>query len=265
MVPHALNSFIMKQQTKSLSVMIVDGDPKSAKTLSNIIDSRNSELEILGIFNEPTRAMKVLRERIPDIVFIDMETPEMNGLDMIKLLPPGLERNVIYITNHEVFAVKALGLGIQDYMLKPISEPIVHATVDNFIARKHQEQFRLRQKLSDKLLINKHDRAIIIDVNDIVYIEAEGPYANFALVDNTHIKSSKAIGYYLNLLSDKGSLMRVNRSYAINFDHIKEIVKDENGDGKLVLKNEHQIEFSSKMKNRLIQNIQEIINGSIRG
>jgi DNA-binding LytR/AlgR family response regulator len=72
------------------------------------------------------------------------------------------------------------------------------------------------------------------------------------------------MGYYLKLLTDMPNLIRVNRSYVVNFDHIKEIVKEDNNAGTLILNNGKSIEFSANVKNRLLQNISELLAQYIR-
>lgn len=255
----------MSEKNDNLRVMIVDDDEMSSKLLSKIISDYTTDLEITGVYNEPSKAMKALKDGYPDIVFLDVDMPGISGIDLVKILPPGMEKNVIYVTGHEKFAVDALKLGVGDYLLKPITASVLVDAVDNFRSKKHVEAFELRNKLSDKLLINRHDRAVIVDINSILFLEAEGPYTHFKMVDGQSVKSSKTIGYYLKLLSDKSNLLRVNRSYVINFEHVKEIVKDDKGAGKVVFTNDNFIEFSSTVKNRLIQNIQDVLSKSVRG
>ncbi len=72
------------------------------------------------------------------------------------------------------------------------------------------------------------------------------------------------MGYYLKLLTDMPNLIRVNRSYVVNFDHIKEIVKEDNNAGTLILNNGKSIEFSANVKNRLLQNISELLTQYFR-
>lgn len=250
---------------ENLSVMIVDDDERSSDAISKIIADDLKELKIQGIYRETGPAIKALREKIPDIVFLDMDMRGNKGMDILKLIPPGLEKNVIYVTGQEQVALDAIKTGVADCLLKPVSPGGVVAAVDHIRAKRQAELFDLRNKLKDKLLINKHDKAVVIDINEIVYMEADGPYTKFVTSDSARIKSSKSLGYYLRLLADKHILQRVNRSFVINFEHIREIIKDENGGGRLVLSNNESIEFSTGMKNRLIQNIQELLSKTIRG
>lgn len=255
----------MTKNQQLLSVVILDNDKTISRNLQKFIENSSHVIGSLNVYHDPLSAIRSLRENIPDLLFLNIDSRELNGLDVLRLLPPGVEQTVVYITDHDKIGVEALRLGAREYLLSPVKESEVKMIIDNLVARKRVETQNRRATFNDKLLINKQDRAVIINIDEILYIEAEGPYSNFFLVDKTTVKSSKSLGYYLKLLADKRNLIKINRSYVVNFDHIKEVVKDGSGEGILVLSNQQRVEFSNNSKSRLLQGIQEIINNSIRG
>ncbi len=255
----------MNKSQAALNVVILDNDKSISRNLLKHLKNCEKFINTLNHYHDPLSAIRSIRENMPDILFLNIDSNELNGLDVLRLLPPGAEEHVVYITDHEKIGVEALRLGAREFLVSPVDEADVRLVFEGHINSRQTETKVLYANFSNKLLINKQDRAIILNIDDILYIEAEGPYSNFFMVDKSMVKSSKSLGYYLKLLTDKKNLIKINRSYVVNFDHIKEVIKDVSGDGILVLSNKQQVEFSNNSKSRLIQGIQEIMSNAIRG
>jgi two-component system, LytTR family, response regulator len=255
----------MKSEKPSVKVMILDHEDSESFKLSALIQDNFNEVEIYGVFNDGKKAQHAINENTPDILFIkDNTNSGDSALDFLKTLPKGIENNVVYITENEKNALQALRYGVRDFVINPIEPKEIKSVLSGFIARQTAIAEPALNNYRNKIMINKKDRAIILDISNILFMEAEGPYTNFVMHDNSEVKSSKSMGYYLKLLTDMPNLIRVNRSYVVNFDHIKEIVKEDNNAGTLILNNGKSIEFSANVKNRLLQNISELLAQYIR-
>lgn len=255
----------MKSDKPSVKVMILDHEDSESSKLSALIQDNFNEVEIYGVFNDGKKAKTAITENTPDILFIkDNASNGDNSLDFLKTLPQGIENNVVYITENEKNALQALRYGVRDFVMNPTEPKEIKSVLSGFIARHTPAVEPAFSNYRNKIMINKKDRAIILDIANILFMEAEGPYTNFVMNDNTEVKSSKSMGYYLKLLTDMPNLIRVNRSYVVNFDHIKEIVKEDNNAGTLILNNGKTIEFSANVKNRLLQNISELLTQYFR-
>jgi two-component system LytT family response regulator len=255
----------MKSDKPSVKVMILDHEDSESSKLSALIQDNFNEVEIYGVFNDGKSAKNAITENTPDILFVkDNTSTGDTALEFLKTLPQGIENNVVYITENEKNALQALRYGVRDFVMNPTEPKEIKSVLSGFIARHSPVIEPVFHNYRNKIMINKKDRAIILDIANILFMEAEGPYTNFVMNDNTEVKSSKSMGYYLKLLTDMPNLIRVNRSYVVNFDHIKEIVKEDNNAGTLILNNGKSIEFSANVKNRLLQNISELLTQYFR-
>lgn len=229
-----------------------------------MITDHFNEVEIFGVVSDPNSVQKAIEDGSPDVLFVMDSLENDNSFDFINKLPSDMDSHVVYVTNSEKNVVSAMRLGIKDFLMNPSDGNEVKALMNDLISRRAEVAVDSFAKYKNKLLINKIDKAVIIDISNILYMEADGPYTNFIMNDKTEVKSSKSMGYYLKLLSDMPNLMRVNRSIVVNFEHIKEIVKGDQNEGTLILSNGQTIAFSASVKNRLLQNITETLSQYFR-
>lgn len=253
----------MTDKTLQLTAGIIDDEILSAKLLEKLIQDYIPEVAVTCICTDPADAIRQLKEKQVDLIFLDMDMPEIKGLELLKMMPAGTEKHVICVTGHENFAIEALRMGVQDYLVKPVTASMLREAMDQYLKKRENPDTNIRLDLSGKLFINRQDRAFIVNVDDILFLEAEGPYTIFHMVDKEVIKSSKSLGYYKKVLENKLNLVAVHRSYILNFSHIKEIIKDDDGEGLVIMSNGQNLEFSNVSKNRLIQFIQEVLSGNM--
>jgi two-component system, LytTR family, response regulator len=254
----------MDNKKQIINACIVDDDIFSGNLLKKIIDDYSPEVRVLNVFTDPYTAIMGLRDNLPDLIFLDVEMPEMNGIELLKLLPTGTEKKVIYVTGHDKFAIDAVKLGVQDYLMKPITAAQVKESIDNFIRKTSFYQEQLVNNLANKMMINRQDKLHLINIDDILYLEAEGPYTHFHMLNGEQIKSSKSLAHYRRTLEDNSDFFSIHRSYFLNFKHIVAIEKDSNNEGVLIMTNEQKIEFSAGVKNKLIQTIQDVLAANVR-
>lgn len=243
---------------KPFSAVIVDDEQLSVKLISQIVEDIAPELKVQSTFTNPVDAAGHLKNAMPDVLFIDMDMPELQGLDLLKTLGGPGDSYVISVTGHEKFAVEALRSGVNDYLVKPITPGMMREAIDRFIQRKELEQETDNINLTGKILINRHDKTLVLNVKDIMYIAADGPYTYFYTSDNEEIKSSKSLGYYKNLLEPYPQFASVHRSYLINFDKIKEIIKDDK-ESAVVMENGKVVTFDKASKSRLPNLINDVL------
>lgn len=253
----------MTSKQHKLNTIIVDDDYSSGILLKSIIEEYIPELEVSEIYNEPSKAAGNLVKEMPDILFLDVEMPEFSGLDLVKLINPTNANNIVFITGHEKYAIEAIKLGVKYYLLKPITATHVKEVVSNILKQRILHEEQIRAQMSNKLLINRHDRASVVNIDEILYMEADGPYTEFHLTNGQQIRSSKSLGNYKKALQDKPNFIQVHRSVVLNFNHIREILKEDNN-GVVVLTNDIRLDVSSSSSAKLIQNIHEILAKSMR-
>ncbi|MBL7811943.1 MAG: response regulator transcription factor [Bacteroidetes bacterium] len=249
--------------TQKLSAVLVDDNKQSALLIGEIIRRYIPELELIQVFDQPTIALDYILQHQPEVLFLDIDMPEYNGIELAKLLPEDIRKRVIYITGHQEYAISALKLGVQDYLLKPVTALEIREAVNRIL-----EQLKVAAPSSaviPRLVLNKNDRMYLIDFDDILYLNADGQYTDIYLADGRCMRSSNSLGYYKTLLAERSNFIPLHRSYIVNMNNIKEIEKDENNDGTILMSNGHQLVFSTKIKNKLIQSIQEAISKNFKG
>jgi len=248
----------MENHKKQFTAVIVDDEQLSVRLISQIIQDVAPEIRTKATFTNPLEAAKHLEGDMPDMLFIDMDMPELQGLELLKQLGGPGNTYVVSVTGHENFAVEALRSGVHDYLVKPITAAMVRETIDRFLGKKELESQTEAINLTDKILINRHDKTIVLNVNDILYIAADGPYTHFYTSNNDEIKSSKSLGYYKQLLEPYPKFASVHRSYLINFDKIKEIIKDDK-ESAVVMENGVTVSFDKASKSRLPNLINDVL------
>ena len=121
-----------------LKAAILDDEIRGSKLLSQKLDSFKDELQVVGIFNEPAKALHAISELKPDVLFLDVEMPGMNGFQFLERLG-SFDFEVIFTTAYDSYTLDALRLSAVDYLLKPIDEEELKAAIT-----------RLRKRVAEK-------------------------------------------------------------------------------------------------------------------
>ncbi|MBZ4189224.1 LytR/AlgR family response regulator transcription factor [Niabella beijingensis] len=202
-----------------LICLLVDDNKVARVILRKILRNVNA-VEVVGECESALEAKSFLEFNHVDVLFLDVEMPEMNGLELLKLLPN--RPHTILTTAKEQYAVEAFELNVVDYLVKPFTLTRVLAAID-----KVQELIRFKQSqqadaITPKHLFIKENKVIRkINVEDILWMEAKGDYVQFNLPDKTYMVHGS-----LKTIEDKFStdkFVRVHRSYVIAIDKVEYI------------------------------------------
>ncbi len=201
-----------------LKCIAIDDEPLALKQIQSYIE-KTAFLMLSGTFLNPIEAMQNINDSHPDLLFVDINMPDLNGVDLVKSLenPP----MVIFTTAYNEYAIDGFKLDAVDYLLKPISYG------DFFkAANKAKELYNLRQPSDETISINEdylfvksEYRLVRIKFSDIKYIEGMREYVRIHLSDGTSIMtllSMKSIEERL----PKDCFMRVHRSFIVNLNKI---------------------------------------------
>ena len=199
-----------------MNCLVVDDEEMSRMLVKNFVEQTNS-LNLIGVCASGTEAMEVLNKSDVDILFLDIEMPDMSGYDLIKTLvhPP----EIVLITAKADHAVEAFNYNVADYLVKPIS----YARFLQAISKIKDNLRGLgRPKESPNDLYVRSDSKIVrISFDDIYYIEALADYIMIFTQKNKHIVHSTMKGFQNRLPSNK--FARVHRSYIVNKDKVETI------------------------------------------
>ena len=201
-----------------MNCIIIDDDKLTCKILEGYV-SKSDTLTLIGSFNDPVTARNVLSKRHDvDLIFLDIEMPEMSGFDIIGSLdfPP----NIIVVSSAEEYALRAFDFNVVDYLLKPVTYARFCKAIDKTIRYFSRKETPLSS--GDKEIFIKNGSSLIkLKLNEIVFIEALENYVTLSTRDNKYTIhfTMKAIENQL----PSSIFIRVHRSFIINKSMIKAI------------------------------------------
>ncbi len=212
-----------------MNCIIIDDDPLSRKIIEGFIDKTES-LSLFGSYESPLSAFKAFNEDNEiDLVFLDIEMPEMSGLDFLNTLdsPP----MIIIVSGQEKYALEAFEHDVVDYLLKPIALPRFYKSVNK--AQKRFQDKESISKLPEEIFIKKKNSTLVrLRYDEILWVEA---LENYVTVST--FKEKFTIHFTMKAIENKlpsGMFKRVHRSYIVNVQRI-EVIEDNN----VIVKVEH--------------------------
>lgn len=220
-----------------LKTIIVDDEPDAVSFIHSIIKEYCPKLQVVGTANSAKEGSKLIIEKVPDLVFLDVEMPKGSGFDLLSNFPDK-SFDVIFITAFNHYAIKAIKFSAVDYILKPININEFIKAVDKVIEKKSQHPRNqtgfttllenIRSSMPTKLAIPTSDGMEYLNTNEIIRIEADRSYSWFFLVGNRKILVSRNLKEYQELLSDR-NFFRTHNSHLINLEYVKKYIRHEGG------------------------------------
>lgn len=238
------------------SVLVVD-DEKHARTRILKYLGKDPEITVIGECTNGKEAIESIRKRKPDIIFLDIQMPEIDGLGVVETIGVDNMPAVIFVTAYDQYAVNAFKVNALDYVLKPIGQERLNEALnkakanlggDNMgdlnnrlmglIKQMNQEQ----SDYLDRITIKSSDHIYFIKVGDIDWIEADDNYVRIHTNDKTHLlrETMKNLENTLN----PSAFLRIHRSAIVNMDRIKEIQQWFNNEYVVILKNGKELTMS---------------------
>jgi two-component system, LytTR family, response regulator len=209
-----------------LKVVIIEDEQKSLELLRDLINS-NGSVKIAGFTTNPGVAIDLINRVKPDILFLDIRMPGINGFEILDGLSElkSVAPVVVFTTAFDEFAVQAFEYAAFDYLLKPIDPERLAKTLDRCIAIKQsgtdQKPHLLREVLN-KLIYRNVSGIVIIDPSELVYVEAAGNYSSFRLSDGRNETVTVSLGKVEEQL-DPLYFFRTGRTFLINLRFLKKI------------------------------------------
>lgn len=209
-------------------VLIVDDEPLARKAMSLAL-AEFPEIEIIGDCADGFEALKVISQKKPEVVFLDIQMPKLDGFDVLELLdnPPF----IVFVTAHDEYALKAFESHALDYILKPVKKERLRKTLDRVEKRLRErsgqpmdELLNHHQKLHTplvRILVRDRSRIHIIPVEEISHIEAQDDYVALHTGDRSYLKKETLSGLENRL--DSQQFLRIHRSYLLNIDYLSKI------------------------------------------
>lgn len=219
----------------TLTAVIVDDEAHGIEFLKYSLEKYCPKVTIAKSFTAALEALNEIPLLKPDILFVDVEMPRMNGFELVERLQ-NIGIKVIFVTAYNEYALKAFRVAAVDYLLKPIdSDELKEAVQKVFDTRETPEsgiqellQFMKARQGLNKVSISTDKGVYFIDPEEIIYCTSDGSYSELYLINGSKLVSSKAIGEFEKLLSEKG-FFRIHHSYLINVQHLRKFSKTDGG------------------------------------
>jgi len=221
----------------NLKAIIVDDEHDAVSFISSIISEYCDNIDVIGTANSAKEGIKIIRDQVPDIVFLDVEMPHGSGFDLLANFPRKTF-DVIFITAFNHYAIKAIKFSAVDYILKPINinefleavKKVEESRVNKLNTDHNFEALfeNLRSNLPSKLAIPTSDGMEYLNTKEIIRIEADRSYSRFFLNDGRKYLVSRNLKEYQELLSDR-NFFRTHNSHLINLDHVKKYYRHDGG------------------------------------
>lgn len=211
-----------------IKAIIVDDEPLAIEILKKYSDTIDY-LEILGTFTNPLEAIRFISKEAIDLIFLDIEMPMINGVDLVESLKT--KPNIIFTTAFPQYAVDGFNLDAVDYLLKPISyKRFLKAINKTFNGVNQKEEINdnpiFVNNSENKFIFVKSDyENIKVTIQDIKYIEGLKDYLKIHLSTNKSILTLSNFSSIIEKI-DNQDFIRVHNSYVVNLNYIKSIQKN---------------------------------------
>lgn len=249
-----------------LRAVIVEDEMHSRESLKNLLRDFCPQVEVCGAAGSIEEAVPLILSVQPSLLFLDIELQNGTGFDLLRRLPD-MDFEVIFTTAFEQYAIQAIKFSSLDYLLKPIDIDELQEAVAKALQKQNKNQNKTQLEVlmanlesqrpgaQNRICLATAEGLEFLQVEDILYCEANGSYTNFHLRDGRKIVVSKNLKEYENLL-DGRPFMRVHNSFLINLREVQRFVRSEGG--YILMKNNAQISISPKKRDEFLQRMTSI-------
>jgi two-component system LytT family response regulator len=248
----------------AIRALIVDDEPL-ARDCIRLALAELPDVELAGECKDGESAVRQIRKLSPDLVFLDVQMPGMDGFDVIETVGSERMPPVIFVTAFDRHAIRAFDVHALDYLLKPFDDARLHDAVRHARARIDDERIGSLAERLTALLENRHspetkvlrrlavrerERIRYIDVSDVDYLTAEGNYVRLHVGRETHLIRLTLSALERDL--DDERFQRIHRSTIVNLDRVAELQPWGGGDYVAILKDKQKLRVSRTYRDGLL-------------
>ena len=243
--------------------VIVDDEPAAREAVATFL-ADEPRVEIVGEAGDGNAAVEVVRRTVPDLLFLDVQMPDRDGFGVLEALGDAVPPGVVFVTAHDEHALRAFEVHALDYVLKPFGRPRFAAAVARALRRLEAEDaLAARRTLATLLegrrtaggaagqLTSNRDeeapraprrlgvrvgaRTVLVPVEEVEWAEADGDYVRLHAGGKVHLLAARM--HALEAALGHGRFLRIHRSVLVNLDRVRELVRDPDGGGQVLLDN----------------------------
>lgn len=242
-----------------IKTIIIDDEPLARQIVKEYL-SGFSEIELVAECGDGFEAVKAIQQHQPELIFLDIQMPKINGFETLELLDRKPE--VIFTTAFDEYALKAFEQNAVDYLLKPFSSDRFEKAVSKFISSKKTKTNESSLKIEQldnaakkhldeahRIVVKNGSNILILPVGDVLYIEAYDDYVKVFNKETFYLKK-KTMSYYEDTL-DATQFVRIHRSFILNINYITRIEPVDKNNQLAVLKSGIKLPLSKTGYSRL--------------
>jgi two-component system, LytTR family, response regulator len=262
-----------------IRTVVVEDEPVSRDRLLALL-GEEEDIEVVGACADGREAAEAIVNRSPDLVFLDIQLPEMSGLELARRLNPDRRPAVVFVTAHDTYALPAFEIHALDYLLKPFSAQRFRSALA--YARQHLAQRRATslgrqildmlpdmqpaaaalpqpppQTMLDRLVVKSSGRIYFVRIADIDWCEAAGNYIRVHVGAQSHL--IRETMNRLEIQLDARQFVRIHRSTIVNVDRIQELRSSFNGEHVVLLRSGVRLTMSRGYKDGLQESLRRPI------
>lgn len=245
-----------------ITALLIDDDSNLRSGMKGLLERYAPGIQILGEADSVKAGIDAIERLAPDVIFLDIQLGDGTGFDILEQISSGAGRiasNVVFITAHEQYAVKAFRFSALDYLLKPVDPEDLKKVVekirkavsgnDNYAhidlllenIRKKVDKFK-------RIALSTSEGIHLFEVSDIIRCESQDNYTKFFIKDRKPILIAKTLKEYEDLLAEQG-FERIHQSHLINLAYLRSYIKKDGGYA--VMADNSHLPISQRKKERL--------------
>ena len=248
--------------TEIIRVLIVDDEPLARGVLREMLQS-DPDVTIVGECANGKEAVHAIRELAPELLFLDIQMPEMGGFEVLDALEEGQTPHLVFVTAYDQYAVRAFEVHALDYILKPFDRERFQTSWQRAKAQLLRERnggveqkilslledLKAGTKYLERLVIKSSGRIYFLETNEIDWIQAEGNYVSVHTGKKAHLLRETISSLEKQL--DPKKFLRIHRSAIVRIDSIKELQPWFHGEYHIILHDGTQLTLSRNYRDRL--------------
>jgi two-component system, LytTR family, response regulator len=247
-----------------IKTMIADDEKPARTRLLALLESR-SDVEVVGVARTGREAVELVRTRKPDLLFLDIHMPELDGFGVLREIPPARVPLTIFVTAHDRYAIRAFEAHAIDYLLKPFSDErfetaLEHARESLLHAVKTDWMSKISNLLGEetpgqntaplqRIVLRAGGRVTFLELKELDWISAAGVYLHLHIAGKTHLYRSSITAFLQRL--DPQRFVRIHRSTVVNTERIRELRPRGHGDFTVLLNDGRELTLSRAYRSQL--------------
>ncbi|WP_109832256.1 LytR/AlgR family response regulator transcription factor [Reichenbachiella versicolor] len=213
-----------------LKTIIIDDEERARNVLFNLL-KRYPSIEIVANCDNLIEGVQEIKECNPDIVFLDIQMPNYAGYEIASFIDE-IDFDIIFVTAFDQYAIKAFELNATDYLVKPVDRKMLNKAIEKVEERlsieKDLSRYKMllnsiQEKKFKQLVVPQLGNRKVVNIEDILAVEADGAYSKIHMSAKESITTSKNLKYFEGILSLNEQFIRIHRAWIINRDHLTNI------------------------------------------